>query len=391
MSKITGHVSPQRSSDPSVKCWSDVAWHSPGKHDVCACLKQEPFLRYPCRIGLSPCHISILLLSWAHAFVSPSDSHPTPSIVPLVRMPETESMVNKIIQLWNLIARPRKNEVYHIIPWVSVWLYQRRSSCTPVQYHRPKWFWQELCRSDQHDSWFLIAHLCSKFINQLLNEEVVIVGHSLTSCTSKLLPVHVPTNLIQEHLCDWAPQTVRKLVLIDTPGLDNTNMDNTHIIKLIHKWLEKLWVRKIDSSLPSCWHKISCRCKAGAIFAGVIYLHDISECRVTGAAKRIRELLDNIRVEGCQNIVLGTTKWSKVAKDESPTAEEREGLIAQSLRIDESSKVRHVEPDSASTWKLVEAVLCKPSEVRLAWIYSRQCSLCEPATEEFFSAAGLTW
>lgn len=55
------------------------------------------------------------------------------------------------------------------------------------------------------------------------------VGHDLRSCTSKIRHVIIP------HPKD----PTRRVVLVDTPGFDDTYVDDTSILKLIAVWLAR--------------------------------------------------------------------------------------------------------------------------------------------------------
>lgn len=66
-----------------------------------------------------------------------------------------------------------------------------------------------------------------KFINTLLGRNVMRVGHDITSCTSKLeyAVVDKPTGLD----C--------RVVVVDTPGFDDTYEEDVEILRRIAVWL----------------------------------------------------------------------------------------------------------------------------------------------------------
>lgn len=69
---------------------------------------------------------------------------------------------------------------------------------------------------------------------------MVTVGHSLNSCTTDLQPVEIAADIIQAKLPLWNPDNpARKLVIVDTPGFDDTCTDDSEILKRIADWLAK--------------------------------------------------------------------------------------------------------------------------------------------------------
>ena len=84
-------------------------------------------------------------------------------------------------------------------------------------------------------SWNLHSPLtnsyCLQFINTLLGQSRMRVGHELASCTSKLEyfvmdPIPSPSQL-QGH----------RVVIVDTPGFDDTYEDDVEILRRIAVWL----------------------------------------------------------------------------------------------------------------------------------------------------------
>ena len=78
-------------------------------------------------------------------------------------------------------------------------------------------------------------------INQLAGKEVVVVGHGLDSCTSEIKEVTVqhPT------------EENRRIILVDTPGFDDTKHDDVEILKSIADSLAKSYVQHFDRHLDT--------------------------------------------------------------------------------------------------------------------------------------------
>jgi predicted GTPase len=67
-----------------------------------------------------------------------------------------------------------------------------------------------------------------QFIDYATNQGGKHVGHGLTSCTADIRSVRV------RH-----PTTGREIVIVDTPGFDDTYRSDAEILKLIADWLRK--------------------------------------------------------------------------------------------------------------------------------------------------------
>ncbi|TEB18247.1 hypothetical protein FA13DRAFT_1746234 [Coprinellus micaceus] len=138
----------------------------------------------------------------------------------------------------------------------------------------------------------------STFINLLLGHigsqrARVRVGDQLASCTYDLESVVIegqttqgrvrPVNLTEQH----------RIVIVDTPGFDDTTASDFQILKRIANWLEESFRRNM-------------------ILGGVIYLHDISQDRFSGTARRNLEMFNSLCGEAAlDKVVLVTSKWSR--------------------------------------------------------------------------------
>jgi len=124
----------------------------------------------------------------------------------------------------------------------------------------------------------------TQFINKASGSSLR-VGLNLESCTAEV------------QLADEFTLDERKVILIDTPGFDDTNKSDTDILKLIAAFLATTY-------------------EAGSKVAGVIYIHRISDRRFTGIAgrnfKMFRELCGDSTL---RNVILVTNMWGEVTKD----------------------------------------------------------------------------
>ena len=94
---------------------------------------------------------------------------------------------------------------------------------------------EKQCKSFLTVSFFLLM-FGYQMINQLAGEDVVVVGHSLNSCTTENKPV------IIQH----PTEENRRIILVDTPGFDDTYINDVEILKSIADWLARSYVQHSD-------------------------------------------------------------------------------------------------------------------------------------------------
>ncbi|TFY83409.1 hypothetical protein EWM64_g596 [Hericium alpestre] len=120
------------------------------------------------------------------------------------------------------------------------------------------------------------------FINNASGSQLR-VGFGLQSCTSDV-------QMAQAFQLDG-----RKVVLIDTPGFDDTSRTDTDILRLIASWLQVTYEK-------------------GMKLTGIIYMHRIMDNRVGGISKRnftmFRELCGESTL---RNVAIVTNFWGDVA------------------------------------------------------------------------------
>ncbi|KAF8959511.1 hypothetical protein BDZ97DRAFT_1389380 [Flammula alnicola] len=170
----------------------------------------------------------------------------------------------------------------------------------------------------------------SSFINSLLgpNDRKLDVGHGLASCTSDMKPV-----IITE-----GPQLMgRRLVLVDTPGFNDTILDDTEILKRISVWLTASYSNKMR-------------------LAGVVYLDDITQT-CPPAWKDLDTFQKLVGKDALQSVVLGTTKWALVKRDVGLARERELRSIYWTEMINAGSPVFRIDGDDNSARKIIDHIL----------------------------------
>ena len=100
------------------------------------------------------------------------------------------------------------------------------------------------------------------------------------------------------------------LVLVDTPGFDDTNMSDFEILQSIAMWLEATYEK-------------------GQLLSGIVYLHRITNTRVAGSARRALHLFQRICGEdNYKNVILATTFWNCIAHCEEIGVDREQQLLS---------------------------------------------------------------
>ncbi|KAF4614557.1 hypothetical protein D9613_003469 [Agrocybe pediades] len=174
----------------------------------------------------------------------------------------------------------------------------------------------------------------STFINALLREERMTVGHGLSSCTKG---VCASTLEFEESFKALPFYKNRRLVIVDTPGFDDTYEGDLHILQQIAEWLEQSYLQK-------------------TILGGVIYLHDISSDRFSGTARRNLETFKLMCGDAAMSkVVLGTTKWSRTTN--GPNREQELKERHWKTMIEKGSQTCQFLDDYPSAWEFVDVIL----------------------------------
>ncbi|KAG6851166.1 hypothetical protein H0H93_015176 [Arthromyces matolae] len=160
---------------------------------------------------------------------------------------------------------------------------------------------------------------------------VASVGHDLRSHTARIEHFVIP------HTKD----TSRRIVFVDTPGFDDTYIDDSEILRRIAVWLAKSY--SDDMKL-----------------AGVVYLHEISQPRMMGAPRRNLEMFSQLCGESAmRNVILVTTKWEEVSLELGERRERqlRDNYWKRMLELGSQMLRFHSQHDHSSAWDIVNRIL----------------------------------
>ncbi|KAJ3513208.1 hypothetical protein NLJ89_g3076 [Agrocybe chaxingu] len=154
-------------------------------------------------------------------------------------------------------------------------------------------------------------------------------GSSLESCTKKTQAIR-----LRNH-----PRYGDRLVLVDTPGFNDTQKSDFEVLKLISDWLKKSYA-------------------AGVKLTGIAFFHRISDNRMAGTPHRnLRMFGELCGDKAAHNVVLVSTMWDTL---ERRTGEERERQLKQYFwkkMIEHGASVDRFENTSQSAWSIIDNII----------------------------------
>ncbi|KAJ3570350.1 hypothetical protein NP233_g4464 [Leucocoprinus birnbaumii] len=169
----------------------------------------------------------------------------------------------------------------------------------------------------------------SYFIDLLTGQIGKRAGASLASVTSDIQATRVRHRKYGD-----------RIVLVDTPGFDDTHRSDMEILTLINEWLERTYKNDVKLS-------------------GLIYLHRITDNRMAGSPLKNLRMFGNLCGDNAASrVILVSTMWEKV--DQS-IGQRREGQLKsefwQGLIERGSSVDRLRNSSSVEAWRVVDSMI----------------------------------
>ncbi|KAF9489931.1 hypothetical protein BDN71DRAFT_1455374 [Pleurotus eryngii] len=163
-----------------------------------------------------------------------------------------------------------------------------------------------------------ISYACRKASKDL-------IGHNLESCTSKVQPIRITTG-------------THNVILVDTPGFDDTNMSDTRVLGMIADWLLETYNNQVK-------------------LAGIIYMHRISDNRMAGTPlKNLKMFAQLCGTGAADRVILVTTMWGRVKQDVGAKREDELKSKFWKDMIDKKAKVARFEASFGSAWAIIGRV-----------------------------------
>ncbi|KAJ3513209.1 hypothetical protein NLJ89_g3077 [Agrocybe chaxingu] len=173
------------------------------------------------------------------------------------------------------------------------------------------------------------------FISQARGmDEDELVGHGLRSCTQ-----HVTA-----FTCNNSERT-RRIVLVDTPGFDDTNLSDLDILKRIADWLKETYENDVKLS-------------------GLLYLHRISDNRMAGTPLRLLNTFKQIcGDEVLKYVLLVTTMWDDVEQEVGCARESDLCKKYWKTMIAQGSRTVRFHNSCASAWDILSQFDDAPRQI----------------------------
>lgn len=147
----------------------------------------------------------------------------------------------------------------------------------------------------------------------------------------------------------------RMIQLIDTPGFNDTQRSDEDILKETVYSLTKFYAQNV-------------------LLSGIIYLHRITDPRMTGSATKNLEIFKRLcGKEAFPQVALVTTRWDEATSDEEAKtqAQERETQLVRSPNywapiVQCNARVMRYFGNAESAWRVVDSLISPNQRVPLA-------------------------
>ena len=179
-------------------------------------------------------------------------------------------------------------------------------------------------------------------------------GSSLDSYTEQIQAVRV-----YEH-----PKYANRLVLVDTPGFDDTNKSDKEILQMIGDWLKKtyfsLLLPRFFSSREGCI--LFTRYENSIKLAGIVYLHRITDNRMAGTPHRnLRMFAELCGNQGLKKVILATTMWDQVTVTTGAQREHDLRVNYWKVMMDKGASIARFQNTHETAWEIIDKIVQKTS------------------------------
>ncbi|KAG6331875.1 hypothetical protein ID866_7218 [Astraeus odoratus] len=175
-----------------------------------------------------------------------------------------------------------------------------------------------------------------QFIGRAVGSPDTNAGHDLTSFTTQVRAVRYP------HSDD-----IRNIVLVDTPGFDDTYLTDTRVLRTIADWLKETYMQNVKLS-------------------GILYFHRITDPRVAGTPLRNLNMFKELcGKDNFKNVVLVTTMWDELRTDLQLGTQREEELVREFWQpmIRLGSTTHRFDGTEECAWNIINSIpVLQPTE-----------------------------
>ncbi|KXN85553.1 hypothetical protein AN958_11120 [Leucoagaricus sp. SymC.cos] len=156
------------------------------------------------------------------------------------------------------------------------------------------------------------------------------VGHSLQSHTSEV-------NAVRVQYSDGI-----RIVLVDTPGFDDTRKSDLEILKTVSYWYKDVYRRGLEIS-------------------GILYLHRITDNRMAGTPQKNLRLFKKLCGDEFYDLIfLTTTMWPEDDQNDEPIFHDRQAQLEDDYWADiikRGRKSQRFRGTQESAWEILDNVI----------------------------------
>ncbi|KAF9440912.1 hypothetical protein P691DRAFT_816432 [Macrolepiota fuliginosa MF-IS2] len=190
----------------------------------------------------------------------------------------------------------------------------------------------------------------STFISTAIGRDIGI-DHSLRSSTSRMSAIRVTIMDMQ-------------VVLVDTPGFDDTHLSDLDVLKMVSDWLQRTFEK-------------------GLKLSGILYMHRISDNRMARTSTKSLNMFRRLcGEENFKKVILTTTMWPDTSDREATSAAlDREGELKRTYWLDMikgGSRTLWFENTQKSAWRILDELIAPCAEQRPILIQHELVTLKKP-------------
>jgi len=149
------------------------------------------------------------------------------------------------------------------------------------------------------------------------------------------------------------------LVLVDTPGFDDTNKSDLDILKIIAKWFEDVCVDRYRLSYH--WIQRVYSYRHDLEISGILYLHRITDNRMGGTPQKNLKLFKKLcGAKFFELVILMTTMWPENEDEDEKIFHDHESQLRREYWADiirNPKQIQRFRGTRTSAWNILEELL----------------------------------
>lgn len=146
-----------------------------------------------------------------------------------------------------------------------------------------------------------------------------------------------------------------RIVVVDTPGFDDSSRSDEQILNLIGKWLKNTYKKEI-------------------LLSGIVYVHPITDERMSGSPQKNLSVFKELTGPGsAKNVLLATTMWDKlIDSDDGDYRENRLKVDYWKGMIEEGAAVERFLNTSTSAWSIVDNIVNRHKQQKATLLFQEE-------------------